>query len=167
MLVTVSVFTILAVIATPFVTDMFAAQEGKGVRKTIENSIKEAKIESLSLRHDVLLCLADASGSCHKDGSEKLLLFIDNNDDENYSVASDTLVREYSLLPKYGTMHLRAANRHYVLFQADSGTPRGYMGHIKYCPLANYRQQKYKVSFNMVGIATYKPDSVAEPTDCT
>lgn len=166
MLITVSILTILITMAVPSVTNMLASQEAKTIRQAIENGIREAKAESLSRRHDIHLCLTNRAGSCDKEGSNELLLFIDNDGDNTYSAANDTLITKHALTLKYATTHLRASSRNYIRFAGDNGTPRGFMGHIKYCPIANSVQQKYKVSFSMTGKVTYKPDSVAEPTDC-
>jgi len=166
LLITVSILTILITMAAPSVTNMLASQEAKTIRQAIENGIREAKAESLSRRHDIHLCLTDHAGRCDKEGSHELLLFIDNDGDNTYSAANDTLITKRALVPKYATIHLRAGNRDYIRFAGDNGTPRGFMGHIKYCPTANRVQQKYKVSFSMTGKVTYKPDSTVEPTDC-
>ena len=166
MLITVSIFTILVTMATPSVANMLASQEAKTIRQALENTIREAKAESLSRRHDIHLCLTNSAGSCDKEGSNALLLFIDNDDDNTYSAANDTLIKRHGLMLKHATIHLRAGNRDYIRFAGDSGMPRGFMGHIKYCPIASRVQQKYKVSFSMTGKVTYKPDSIAEPTDC-
>ena len=166
LLITVSILTVLITLAAPSVSNMLAAQEAKNIRQAIENGIREAKAESLSRRHNVLLCLTDSAGHCNKDGKDKLLLFIDNDDDKGFDAAKDTLIKERALIPKYATTHLRASGRNYIRFSGDSGTPRGFMGHIKYCPLANRTQQKYKVSFSIAGKVSYKPDSTSQPTDC-
>lgn len=165
LVITLTIFAILASIATPSIIGQLAAMEAKKVRHEITNTLKSAKAESLIRHQNVFVCLIDESHHCKKDGNHALLMFLDKNNDNKYSAGVDELLSESQLGLKYATVHLRAGNRDYTRFSADSGNPRGFMGHIKYCPKAAFDAHKYKVSFNMAGIIKFKPNHHHE-TDC-
>lgn len=165
LIVTISIMAIIATIAIPAILTQLANMEAKRIRYDIINTLALAKAESLIQRRDLLVCLSDDNSSCHRDSSKSLLLFIDNNDNQNFDKNIDVLLNEQRLSPRYATMNLRAANRHYTKFYGDSGKPRGHFGHIKYCPNSIYNNSKYQISFNQGGIVKYKPND-SHPTDC-
>ena len=165
LIVTVLVIAIIATFAVPAIMTQLARMEAKRVRYELINTLTEAKSESFVRRQDLLLCLSDANGRCHKDSTESVLLFIDNNANYHFDDATDILLAKQRLHPKYGTVHLRAGNRHYIKFWGDSGQPRGFFGHIKYCPTSIYNTAMYQVSFSQIGRIKYKPNE-SHPTDC-
>ena len=164
-IVTTLVLAIIATIAMPMILTQLANMEAKRVKHTLMNTFTSAKAESYIRRQNLLVCLSDSGGRCHKESSKKLLLFIDTNDNKHFDSETDHLLSEQRLSPKYGTLHLRAGTRHYVRFYGDSGKPRGHFGHIKYCSSKTYNQSMYQVSFNQGGIIKYKPNSIHD-TGC-
>ena len=166
LIVTVAVLSILAMIAAPFIMEQLARMEAKRIEGQIENMLTLAKAESYIRRQDLLVCLSNNSGICHRDSYKSLLLFLDRNNNKNFDLGVDDLLEEQALNPKYSTLYLRVGNnRHYTKFWGDSGSPRGHFGHIKYCPTSTYNQAMYQISFNQVGRITYKPNE-SYPTDC-
>ncbi|MDE4454595.1 pilus assembly FimT family protein [Psychrobacter sp. DAB_AL62B] len=166
LIVTVAVLSILAMIAAPSIMEQLARMEAKRIEGQIENTLTLAKAESYIRRQDLLVCLSNNSGICHRDSYKSLLLFLDKNNNKNFDLGVDDLLEEQALNPKYSTLYLRVGNnRHYTKFWGDSGSPRGHFGHIKYCPTSTYNQTMYQISFNQVGRITYKPNE-SYPTDC-
>lgn len=166
LIVTVTIMAIIAMIAAPSILTQLAKMEAKRIKNQIDNTLTLAKAESYIRRQDLLVCLSNSGGLCHRDAYEKLLLFLDKNHNNNFDVGVDDLLEEQSLNPKYGTLYLRVGNnRHYTKFWGDSGKPRGHFGHIKYCPTSTYNQTMYQISFNQGGFITYKPNE-SHPTEC-
>lgn len=165
LIVTVAILAIVATIATPAVLTQLAHMEAKRIRYGMLNTLAVAKAESLIRRKNLLVCLSDGNGRCDRDSNQALLLFMDKNGNRHFDTDTDGLLVELTLSPKYGTLHLRAGNRDYVRFAGDSGKPRGFFGHIKYCPSSVYNQAMYQISFNQSGIIKYKP-STLHPTGC-
>lgn len=166
LIVTVAVLAIIAMIAAPSILTQLAKMEAKRIKNQISNTLTLAKTESYIRRQDLLVCLSNGGGLCHRDSYKKLLLFLDKNHNNNFDVGVDDLLEEQSLNPKYGTLYLRVGNnRHYTKFWGDSGKPRGHFGHIKYCPTSTYNQTMYQISFNQGGLITYKPNE-SHPTEC-
>ena len=166
LIVTVAVLAIIAMIATPYILEQLARMEAKRIENQIENTLTLAKAESYIRRQDLLLCLSNGGGLCHRDSHKKLLLFLDKNNNKNFDLGIDDLLEEQTLEPKYSTLYLRVGDkRHYTKFWGDSGKPRGHFGHIKYCPTSTYNHAMYQISFNQGGGITYKPNA-SHPTDC-
>lgn len=166
LIVTVAILIIIAIIATPAILTQLANMEAKRIKNELMTTMAVAKAESYIRRQDLIVCLSNAGGRCHRDSDKKLLLFVDNNDNQNFDSQVDVLLVEQNLNPKYSTLSLRVgSNRHYTKFWGDSGKPRGHFGHIKYCPTSTYNQSMYQISFNQLGIVKYKPNDI-HPTEC-
>ena len=166
LIVTIAVLAIITMIATPYILEQLARIEAKRIESQIRNTLVLAKAESYIRRQDLLLCLSNGGGLCHRDSHKKLLLFLDKNNNKNFDLGVDDLLEEQALDPKYSTLHLRVGDkRHYTKFWGDSGKPRGHFGHFKYCPTSTYNHTMYQISFSQGGRVTYKPNA-SHPTDC-
>lgn len=165
LIVTVCVLAIIAIIAAPSILTQLANMESKRIRYDISAMLATAKAESYLRRQNLIVCLSDSAGRCHKNSNKAMLLFFDHNNNQHFDISTDELLEQQRLSPRYAQLHLRAGNRHYIKFWGDSGRPRGFFGHIKYCPTSSYNQSKYQISFNQGGIVKYKPDA-AHPTGC-
>lgn len=166
LLVTVSVLAIIATIAAPALQTQLAGMEAKRVESQLRGSLTRAKAESYIRRQNVLLCLSNDGGRCHRDSDKTLLLFIDKNNNNHFDNTVDQLITQQSLNLRYSKLSLRVGSRrHYTKFWGDSGKPRGHFGHIKYCPTVTYNKSKYLVSFNQTGIIKQKLDE-NHPTQC-
>ncbi len=166
LIVTVVVLAIIVAIAAPVILTQLANMEAKRVKSQLTTTLTLAKAESYIRRQNLLVCLSNSGGRCHRDSDKTLLLFIDNNDNKHFDIQIDQLLNEQALNPRYSTLRLRVGNnRHYTKFWGDSGKPRGHFGHIKYCPTSTYNKQMYQISFNQAGIIKYKPNSIHD-TEC-
>ena len=166
LIVTVCVLAIIVTIAAPVIRTQLARMEAKRIQSQLENSLALAKAESYIRRQNVIVCLSDTGGRCHRDSDKTLLLFIDKNDNNHFDAQVDSLVVQQSLNPKYSKLSLRVGSRrHYTKFWGDSGKPRGHFGHIKYCPIVAYNEAMYLISFNQGGIVKQKLNE-DHPTEC-
>ncbi|MGP5536850.1 GspH/FimT family pseudopilin [Psychrobacter glacincola] len=166
LIVTVCVLAIIVTIAVPIIRTQLARMEAKRIKSQLETSLALAKAESYIRRQNVIVCLSDTGGRCHRDSDKTLLLFIDKNDNNHFDAQIDRLIIRQSLTPKYSKLSLRVGSRrHYIKFWGDSGKPRGHFGHIKYCPTSTYNHTMYQISFSQGGQVTYKPNE-SHPTDC-
>ena len=166
LIVTLAVLAIIATIAIPTMLTQLAGMEARRIQVQLQNSISIAKAESYIRRQDILLCLSNTGGRCHRDSDKTLLLFIDNNGNKHFDVNIDQLLTQQLLNLKYARLSLRVGSRrHYTKFWGDSGKPRGHFGHIKYCPTSAYNQSMYQISFNQAGIVKHKRNE-HHPTEC-
>ena len=166
LIVTIAILAIILMIATPYILTQLASMEARRIASQIDTTLTLAKAESHIRRQDLLVCLSNGGGLCHRDSFKKLLLFSDKNNNNNFDVGIDDLLEDQALNPKYSTLYLRVGdNRHYTKFWGDSGSPRGHFGHIKYCPTSTYNHTMYQISFSQVGRITYKANE-NHPTGC-
>ncbi|WP_435950252.1 pilus assembly FimT family protein [Psychrobacter sp. DM8] len=166
LIITVAILAIIMTIAAPSIFKHLASMEANRIKNQLESTFSLAKAESYIRRQNLLVCLSDAGGRCHRDSDKKILLFVDVNDNKHFDVQVDYLLDEQNLNPKYSKLSLRVgAKRHYTKFWGDSGKPRGHFGHIKYCPTSSYNDAMYQISFNQGGIVRHKPSST-HPTGC-
>lgn len=166
LIVTVCVLAIIVMIVAPVIRTQLARMEAKRIQSQLENSLALAKAESYIRRQNVIVCLSNTGGRCHRDSDKTLLLFIDRNDNNHFDAQVDSLVVQQSLNPKYSKLSLRVGSRrHYTKFWGDSGKPRGHFGHIKYCPIVAYNEAMYLISFNQGGIVKQKLNE-DHPTEC-
>ena len=166
LIVTVAILAIILMIATPYILTQLANMEARRIASQIDTTLALAKAESHIRRQDLLVCLSNNGGLCHRDSFKQLLLFSDKNNNNNFDVGIDDLLEDQALNLKYGTLYLRVGNnRHYTKFWGDSGSPRGHFGHIKYCPTSTYNQTVYQISFSHLGKVTYKSNA-DHPTGC-
>lgn len=166
LIVTVCVLAIIVMIVAPVIRTQLARMEAKRIQSQLENSLALAKAESYIRRQNVIVCLSNTGGRCHRDSDKTLLLFIDKNDNNHFDAQVDSLVVQQSLNPKYSKLSLRVGSRrHYAKFWGDSGKPRGHFGHIKYCPIVAYNEAMYLISFNQGGIVKQKLNE-DHPTEC-
>lgn len=166
LIVTVCVLAIIVAIAVPAIQTHLARMEAKLIKSHLENSLTLAKAESYIRRQNIIVCLSDTGGRCHRDSDKTILLFIDKNDNNHFDAQIDQLIIQQSLSPRYSKLSLRAGNRrHYIKFWGDSGKPRGHFGHIKYCPTVAYNKAMYLISFNQEGIIRQKLNE-DHPTEC-
>ena len=166
LIVTIAVLVIITMIATPYILEQLARMEAKRIESQIRNTLTLAKAESYIRRQDLLVCLSNSGGLCHRDSYKQLLLFSDKNNNKNFDLGVDDLLEQQALDPKYSTLYLRVGDkRHYTKFWGDSGKPRGHFGHFKYCPTSTYNHTMYQISFSQIGRITYKPNE-SHSTDC-
>lgn len=165
LIVVITILAIITSLATPSFLQWRHDMEAKRIRNLLTSVLRQAKTYSYITRQDLILCLATATGQCHKNAQDKLLIFKDNNSNKHFDSDTDTLLSADELTVKFATLHLRAGNRHYIKFFGDSGKPRGHFGHIKYCPTSKDAQMMYQISFNQLGIIKVKPYH-QHPTGC-
>ncbi len=166
LMVTVSIVAIIVAIAYPNFQQMLYKMEAKRLKSIIEGTISEAKATSYMHHKRVFMCFLDKLGKCNRNGSQRLILFFDKNSNNKFDPKVDDLIQTNDLNLKYAKMYFRVSlGRHYSRFSADTGMPRGFFGRIEYCPFADNNANKYKITFNQVGIIRLVPNSL-ERTKC-
>lgn len=165
LIITLCIITIILVIATPSFINQLKHWESRQTRKNIENTVRIAKAESLIHHQNVIMCPANKQLICHKEATDLLLVFIDQDKNNLFDSETNKLLLRLSLDLDYGKIHLRASQRNHFKFFGDTGLPRGHFGHIKYCPTDKEAKFTYLVSLNSQGVTRFKPKE-SYPTDC-
>ena len=94
LIVTIAVLVIITMIATPYILEQLARMEAKRIESQIRNTLTLAKAESYIRRQDLLVCLSNSGGLCHRDSYKQLLLFSDKNNNKNFDLGVDDLLEE-------------------------------------------------------------------------
>jgi type IV fimbrial biogenesis protein FimT len=161
LLVTLAILAIVVSLAAPSFREWRERIEALRVKSILFSALKQAKSQSYGTQNDVLFCLSDGAGRCHRNSSKKLLLFVDRNSNKHFDSHIDHLILNENTHLRYGALSLGAGSRrHYAKFYSDTGRPRGHMGHIKYCPNSGDTKNMFQVSFNKFGIIKYKPNAI-------
>lgn len=135
LMITLSLIGIILSIAIPSFLHYRSRHEFSQLVYLMHSQINLARSHALTTHNTVVLCSSlDLQHCTQQQWHRGLLLYVDNNNnrqrDENEKVISSV----YTNL-KYGhfTWHGNASHPHTVVFQSDSGLPRGSMGHFSYC----------------------------------
>lgn len=143
-LVTLIVMGILATIAYPSMMNILYTMEARKVESSINNALIFARSESYTRRYNLMVCFADKMNVCHKQADEKIIVFKDINENNIFDLGE--LIQEYHLGLKYGRLDMRVSlGRDYIKYFANTGTPRGHFGHIKYCSESDRVALSYKI----------------------
>lgn len=157
-LVTLSILAIIASWASPAFKNMQAHQEFSNVVYLIRQQMNLARSHALTVHSDIVMCASHDLLNCQNDQWQQgILIFIDTNKNRKLD-RNETIVSSTPTLLKYGslTWHGNASHPHQVVFQSDTGLPRGSMGHFSYC---NFEQIQYQqdLAIGMMGHITPLP----------
>lgn len=166
LMITMAIVSILAIIAVPTFHLLAERWESRKVHRIVFATLRFAKTNSFAMRQNVLVCFTNTNGECDRDGNHRLISFYDKNDNNTYDKTQDMLLDSHHLNLKYGRVGLRmGGRRHYIKFWSNSGMPRGYFGHIRYCPNNQKLHNMYQISFSQSGHLRFKPRHIHQ-TGC-
>ncbi len=166
LMITIAIIAIIVALAYPSFQQMLYNMEAKRIQNIIKSTINQAKATSYMHHKRVFMCFLDKVGKCNRNGNQQLILFFDKNGNNKFDLNVDELINANDLNLKYAKMYFRVSlGRHYSRFSADTGMPRGFFGRVEYCPTDNNNQNKYKMTFNQLGIIRFKPNTL-ELTRC-
>lgn len=163
MMTVLLVVGVLLTLAYPSIQQAMYAWESKRTEKMFVEVLRQAKVESFSAKHSVVICSvdrADLTLDCDRHAQGRVVVFSDY--DENAKLdGQDRLLYEQNWKLRFGTLRLHAGNRTYVRYYG-TGKPRGHFGHLKYCSESGNPNHTFKVIFNQHGRVTVKRQSEEE-----
>lgn len=135
LLTCLAVIAILSSLAVPTFQHIAAKQEFKSIQSLIQQQTRLARSHALTVHQDIVICAAGDIKSCsNNQWQHGLLMYVDLN--QNRKLDSEDNVLYYSSTAlKYGLLswHGNATHPHQLVFQADTGLPRGSQGSFRYC----------------------------------
>ena len=144
LLVVVSIVGVVALMAYPNVMEMVYRMESKRVESVIHEALRSARNESHIRRRNIIVCPASKQNVCDKTAKEKMIVFVDLNNNHRLDVGE--LIQVYELNLKHGRLDMRVSlSRNYIKYFGGSATPRGHFGHIKYCSMSSKQELSYRV----------------------
>lgn len=144
LLVVFSLIAIISFISIPHIEHYRARHEYSQLFHLLYSHIYLARSHALITQHTVVLCSSSDLQHCDQNQWQHgILLYVDRNNnrqrDDDESILSSAVTQlKYAKL----TWHGNASHPHNVVFQSDSGLPRGSMGHFLYCHLTDHTLQQ-------------------------
>jgi type IV fimbrial biogenesis protein FimT len=114
--------------------------------------IQFTRLQAVSYHSQVLLCPTIDNINCINDWSQRLMIFVDTNDDEIHN-ATEELLRIKTKLNKDETIKWNASgSRRYLRFKAD-GSTGNQNGRLSYCLIKNEELYAKQIIMTMAGRA--------------
>lgn len=138
--------TLLAILSSyciPFYEQLQAKQESKKTQLLLKNAINQAKTLAILHKKEMKICPSHDGIQCTPfDWSKNILIYSEHN---------QTVFEHYPLELKYGNLKwVGSLKKEYIIFQPDTGMPRGHIGRFNY-EAKNY-QLNFSATLNMMGI---------------
>ena len=150
LIVTMGIFTILAIIAFPSFQEWRKESEARQLFTQIAPSLSLARSSALTYHTAVSICGGSASG-CTGQWNDGMLTFTDVNHNGRIDNSTDHILIHTPLDLHYGRLMWRGAgSRPHILFQ-ESGLPLGSNGSLLYCGEDSHYHRS--VVLNMMGHA--------------
>ncbi|TCM68104.1 type IV fimbrial biogenesis protein FimT [Acinetobacter calcoaceticus] len=135
LLVCLSIIAIIIVYAQPSFHHIGARQELSNLQHVIQQHINMARSHAITVHSDVVMCASANLEYCQNNQwHHGILLYIDRNKNRQLDV-NETVLTATATQLKYGSFawHGNASHPNTVVFQSDSGLPRGSIGSFRYC----------------------------------
>lgn len=135
LLIVMSLIAMISLLAIPHFQEYRARHEYTQLFHLLRSHIYLARSHALITQHTVVLCSSSDLKQCGQNQWQHgILLYVDRNnnrqrDDDETIISTAATQLKYAQL----TWHGNASHPHNVVFQSDSGLPRGSMGHFLYC----------------------------------
>lgn len=131
----IAILSIIVSIALPQYHHFRENQERSQVLPLIRQSIAVAKSNATVYHAQVVICASASMNQCEDNQwHQGWLIFLDLNRNRKLD-QNDQLLQKVSSDLHYGQFYWKggATSKTQIVFQADSGLPRGSSGHFKYC----------------------------------
>ncbi|KAA8732757.1 fimbrial biogenesis protein FimT [Acinetobacter qingfengensis] len=134
LLVSIFITSAIVVLAIPHFSSLIANLESKKTITFINTVLNDSKHRAF-IHHDrIAICGSHDQISCSDDGwSTGLLVFIDQKSPDRIRQSEETILHYYALNLKHGSLSWKGAAGRNLVFQSDSGLPRGSQGSFFYC----------------------------------
>lgn len=141
LMVTLAILSIIVITALPNFQNLMASLEAKRVSTSLSTFIRNSKQRAYVHHQRIGLCGSSNSSSCDRTGwSTGMIMFHDNNANRLRD-SSEQIFDQIRFNLKYGTLSWQGVGRtNSLLFQPDTGLPRGSNGSFTYCSQNNLHQ---------------------------
>lgn len=152
LITTVMILTILVVIFIPFYHNAKAKQEAQHIPVTLRMHLQHAKQNAVLYRNNVVICSSEDLETCSNNTwATGLISFLDVNQNRSLD-QNEIILSRHSTQLRYGSLRWQGSlNFPSVVFQGDTGLPRGSMGSFYYC--SSHNAGHNKVILSSTGIA--------------
>jgi len=173
LMVTIAIVGILASIAFWDSSDMLEENRGENFLLELKRNLQYARAQATSTDEIVIVCAAPHNQvknesktlDCKNkwDKNKIIILFVDADNDGNYDVDVDSLLRVMEKIPEQDNIKFTANNEQRVRFNT-SGRITTKPGDFIYCANSNKGENNKYLTLSQSGTALYAGDST---TKCT
>lgn len=149
LMITIAILAIVAMIAIPSFQSIMANLEAKRTTSTLSTTIRDSKHIAYTYRQRIGICGSIDNQLCDNTGwSTGLLIFHDVNFNR-LREPTEKLIKLQQLNLKYGSLRWQGTGHtNAILFQPDTGLPRGSNGSFYYCSSINLN---YRIFLSNMG----------------
>lgn len=152
LIVVIALIAIITALATPSFAIFKAEQEKKDSMHLIKIAVSHAKQATQLYHHDVLLCPSQNGRDClNKNTWQHGLLLVEDRNKNRQADATEQRLYFFAQDLQYGTLTWQGSlHKNLIVFQSDTGLPRGYIGSFKYCH-HQHENHSYRMTLSMMG----------------
>lgn len=139
LLITLMIISVFVLIAVPSFSHYRARLEYQNLYYAIHQQIQIARSQALISHQDVVICSSNDLIHCqNKQWSTGLLVYIDINKDRLLN-PDEIIISRLDTDLKFGNLNWygNASHPEQLVFQSDTGLPRGSNGRFRYCSLSH------------------------------
>ena len=135
LIITLAILAILVTIAIPSFQSFRERQERAQVLPTVRQAISLARTNASLYRTQVVICSSSSLKKCEDNQWDKgMIIFLDQNKNKTLD-DNEKIIQAIKTNYNYGSFTWTggATSTNVIIFQPDSGLPRGSQGNFKYC----------------------------------
>lgn len=161
LIITIAIVTIISFFAVPNFLEMKKEYKAQQTIKTLISTLNFAKSSAVTYKSNIVICAIDRNGICNTslvNWNNGFIAFLDKNRNQILDNDEQILVSENFNFSEATTNIIWRASlgKTHIIFQSDTGLPRGYAGSFSYCDLKNNKNNK-GVTLSLVGIVSLAP----------
>ena len=145
LIITIAIVAIIISIALPSFHHFRAQQEVSQLLTTIRQNVNLSKSLATSYHNNIVMCSSSNLTNCENDQWNKgFIIFNDTNNNkqrENNELLHKVIKTDF----RYGNLRWNggSVNSKSIIFQGDTGLPRGSQGNFTYCSFNHKENHRY------------------------
>ncbi|WP_353172285.1 GspH/FimT family protein [Acinetobacter rudis] len=139
LLICLAILALIYLVASPSLTQLSAQLEYRNLFSAFQQQIHAARNQALISNQDVVICSSSDMLNCKKQQwAIGLIVYIDLNKDRQRN-NNEIIISHLNPEIKYGSLiwYGNASHPDQIVFQSDTGLPRGSNGRFRYCNFYN------------------------------
>jgi len=152
LMIAIIILVLLSMMVMPFYHHTKAKQESQLIPVKLSIHLQQAKQHAVLYHNNVVVCASEDFESCSQNAwTTGFISFLDLNQNRSRET-HEKLLNTYPMQLRYGNLRWQGSLKSpSIVFQGDTGLPRGSIGSFYYC--STYNAQHNKVILSSTGIA--------------
>ncbi|MDQ8935502.1 GspH/FimT family pseudopilin [Acinetobacter rudis] len=153
-----SMIIVMYFLSIPFFNKIAAQLEAKNISSLIQQQLHLARNQAFISNQDLIICASNNLIHCdQQQWAQGLIVYIDRNKDRQLN-KNEHIISHLEMNIKYGTFNWYGNSTHktQIVFQSDTGLPRGSNGRFRYCSQIN-PHLSFDLILNQMGHLSHIP----------